>query len=206
MRLIFILLFFIFFSCENEETVFLPKSNFSIVTEIKDLSPVYIFFKVGGKDTMAEVNRRNTIISTNWVFNIDKRLPLRFVIPEVMKLQDKKRNDSAHKNELAQNYYTYTDSIKKNLAFLPFTDIYYKIEKPKIGAIVYFKKNQEIVIEGKVLTRENLKDYLKSLPIEQSNKLIFCFDKDLDYGSYIQHKIVVENLNLKDKSNEEYIY
>jgi hypothetical protein len=61
------------------------------------ISPIYIFLEQR-KDTLAEVNRKNSIISTNWILNVDKRLPLRLVIPEIMKLQQKKREEKkAHK-------------------------------------------------------------------------------------------------------------
>src|SRR5690242_8405531 len=107
-------------SCGNKEDILLPKSDRTIVKDIVDLSPIYIFFRTNGKDTLAEVNRKNSISTTNWVLNIDRRLPLKLVIPEVMKLQEKKRGDSAHKNELAQNFYSYADTVGKKLAFIPF--------------------------------------------------------------------------------------
>ncbi|MFV8373111.1 hypothetical protein [Flavobacterium sp. LB2P6] len=47
----------------------------------------FIFcFRTKGKDTLAEANRKNSVISTNWILNVDKRLPLGIVIPEIMKL------------------------------------------------------------------------------------------------------------------------
>jgi hypothetical protein len=55
------------------------------------------------------------------------RLLLKLVIPEVMKLQDKKRKEKAHKIEKAENYYAYADSIGKNMAFISFTKLYYTI-------------------------------------------------------------------------------
>jgi hypothetical protein len=45
--------------------------------------PIYIFLEQKKKDTLAEVNRKNSIISTNWILNVDKRLPLRLVIPKL---------------------------------------------------------------------------------------------------------------------------
>jgi hypothetical protein len=136
-----LIILFILFSCGNKEDILLPKSNMTIISDVKDHSPIYIFFRTKGKDTLAEVNRKNSIISTNWLLNIDKRLPLRLVIPEVMKLQEKKRSEIAHKNELAENYYSYADSIGKNLAFLPFTKVYYTIGEPAGGdMIIRFKK------------------------------------------------------------------
>jgi hypothetical protein len=133
-----LILVFLLLSCGNKEDILLPKSNVTIVSNVLDHSPIYIFFRTKGKDTLAEVNRKNSIISTNWILNIDKRLPLRLVIPEVMKLQEKKRSEVAHKNELAENYYSYADSIGKNMAFLPFTKVYYKMEKPKSSFVVFF--------------------------------------------------------------------
>lgn len=201
-------LFFILilFSCHKKEQILLPKSSNSVVTNVEDLSAVYIFFKVSGGDTLADVNRNNTIRSTNWVFNIDKRLPLNRVIPEIIKLQEKRRSASIHQNELAQNYFSYADTIGKNLAFLPFTNVYYKMEKP-IGMVIYFNKNNEILIENNIIKKEKLKELInETLPENISNKFIFRFNIDLDYGSYIQDKIFIHSLNVKMNSNEEYVY
>lgn len=193
-------------SCGKNESVLLPKSNVTIVKEIVDLSPVYIFFKINGRDTLAEVNRKNTIISTNWVFNIDKRLPLRIVIPEIMKLQDKKRNEKAHKNDLALNYYSYADTVSKNLAFIPFTDVYYKLENPKSGVIVYFDKRNKISVNNVLIDKDTLRVYLDEFTGNKPEKLKFHFNKDLNFDSYIQDKIFIESLKVKMDKKEEFIY
>ncbi|HEY6142788.1 MAG TPA: hypothetical protein VIV55_05065 [Flavobacterium sp.] len=199
-----LIVFLLLFSCGNKEDILLPKSNVTMVSNIVDHSPIYIFFRTNGKDTLAEVNRKNSIITTNWIFNIDKRLPLRLVIPEVMKLQEKKRKEVAHKNEAAQNYYSYADSIGKNMAFLPFTKVYYKIEKPKLGMIVFFDKNNKISVNNVVVKREELQNYLGNIPSDKPNKFLFCFAKDLSYGNYIQDKIFIQSLKIDN--NEEFLY
>lgn len=194
------------FSCGNKEDILLPKASTTIVKNVADLSPIYIFFRTKGKDTLAEVNRKNSIISTNWILNVDKRLPLRLAIPEIMKLQQKKREDKAHKNEKAENYYSYADTIGKNLAFIPFTNVYYKLEKP-IGTIIFFNKNNEILIENQVFKKEKLKNLINNvLPKDVATTFLFRFDKDLSFGSYIQNKIFIESLKLEMKSNQEFIY
>jgi hypothetical protein len=38
------------------------------------------------------------------------------------------------------------------------------------------------------------------------NQYVFCFDKNLSFGSYIQDKIFIESLKLDMKSNQEFIY
>jgi hypothetical protein len=197
---------FVFMSCGNKEDILLPKFDTTIVSNIADQSPIYIFFRTKGRDTLAEVNRKNSIITTNWIFNIDKRLPLRIVIPEVMKLQDKKRKEKAHKNEKAENYYCYADSIGKNMAFIPFTKVFYKMAKP-IGTIIYFDKKNEILIENNVIKREKIKEMFTTiLPKELANNFIFMFDKNMSYGMYIQNKIFIESLRLDIKNREEFVY
>ena len=197
---------FILFSCGNKEDILLPKTNATIVKNVTDHSPIYIFFRTKDKDTLAEVNRKNSIISTNWILNVDKRLPLRLVIPEIMKLQQKKREEKAHKNEKAENYYSYADTIGKNLAFIPFTNVYYKLEKP-IGTIIFFNKNNEILIENQVFTKEKLQDLINNvLPKNVASNFLFRFDKNLSFGSYVQNKIFIESLKIKMKSNDEFIY
>lgn len=182
------------FSCGKKEDVLLPKSNITIVKDVKDLSPIYIFFKTEGKDTIADVNRKSSIISTNWILNIDKRLPLKLVIPEVMKLQEKKRADSAHKNENAENYYSYADSVGKNLAFLPFTKVYYKTEKPNKGNfVVYFRKGKkQVFMANKEIKISEILQQFYSIKFEKIPNLVFVFDKNMSYEEYIQYKILLQ--------------
>lgn len=206
MKYFTLIVLFIIVSCGNKEDILLPKSNTTIVKNVIDHSPIYIFFRTKGKDTLAEVNRKNEIISTNWIFNIDKRLPLRLVIPEVVKLQNKKREEKAHKNELAQNYYSYADTIGKNLAFIPFTKVFYKLEKPKSVTTIFFTKSNDIFVNNVAMKKEEVQEYLNKLPVDKRSQYVFCFDKDLSFGSYIQDKIFIESLKLDMKSNQEFIY
>nr|WP_314834702.1 hypothetical protein [uncultured Flavobacterium sp.] len=205
MKYSMLIFLFIFFSCGNKKDILLPKSNVTLVKDIQDHSPIYIFFKINGKDTVADVNRKNSIITTNWILNIDKRLPLRLVIPEVMKLQKKKREEKAHKNEAALNYYSYADSIGKNMAFIPFTEVYYKMGKPKSGTVVFFNKNNEIWVNDLAIKRAYFNAFFKNVKIN-SDTIRFAFDTNMSYGMYIQNKILMESLEKQSDSIEEFIY
>ncbi|HQE33753.1 MAG TPA: hypothetical protein PLO52_03420 [Flavobacterium alvei] len=203
MKYFSLILLFVVFSCGNKEDILLPKSNVTVVSNVVDHSPIYIFFRTKDKDTLAEVNKKNEIISTSWIFNIDKRLPLRLVIPEVMKLQQKKREEVAHKNEKAENYFSYADSIGKNMAFLPFTKVYYKMGKPKSSFIVFFSKKNKIYVDGFSGSREELKHFLTSF--KNKTKMIrFGFDENMSYGTYIENEIFIQSLKIQNK--EEFVY
>ena len=210
MKYFTLIVLFALFSCGNKEDILLPKGNITIVKDVADLSPIYIFIRVKDKDTLAEVNRKNSIISTNWILNIDKRLPLRLAIPEIMKLQQKKREEKAHKNEKAENYYSYADTIGKNLAFISFTNVFYKLEKPKSGVAVFFTKNNEILVDDIMVKQEDLQAFLNNSPSNKSIQYIFCFDKNLNFGNYIQSKIFINSLKLPSLdfniNKEEFIF
>jgi hypothetical protein len=182
----------------------LPKSNLSIVSNVKDHSPIYIFFRTEEKDTIALVNKNNSIISTNWILNIDKLLPLRLVIPEVIKLQEGKRTEVAYKNELAENYYFYADSVHKKMEFVPFTKVFYKIEKLRSNFMVFFSKKNEIYVDGFTGSHKELKRFLNSLPNEKLEIIKFGFDKNMTYETYIQNKIFIQSLKIEN--TVEFIY
>lgn len=194
MKYFSILIICLLFSCGKKEDVLLPKSNISIVKDVQDHSPIYIFFKKEGKDTIADLNRKSAIISTNWILNIDKRLPLKVVIPQVIKMQEKKRNEKMHQNEESENYYSYADSIGKNLAFLPFTKVFYKMEKPsRENFVVYFRKGKKQVFMGnKEIQISNILKYFYSIKFQSVPDLVFFFDKNMSYEEYIQYKILLQ--------------
>jgi hypothetical protein len=197
-------------SCEGKKEVQLVKSNVTIEAEIGEHSPVYIFFKKDKKDTIADLNRANTISSTHWVFTIDKRLPLRLVLPQIIKMQAKKEG-SMHKNETSQNYFSYADSIHKNLAFMPFSTISYKLEQPKQQGVFFIDKNNRIIFDGVEVKREEVDDVLQDFVTNNRQSIVFCFSKDCSFERYIQNKIYLRNVNaykqfFLDKANTEYIY
>lgn len=180
-------------ACEGKREVQLPKSNRSLVTTIGEHSPVYIFFALKGKDTIADLNRSNTISSTHWVFNIDKRLPLGLVMPQVMKMQAKKEK-SMHKSETSENYFSYADSLHKNLAFVVFTNVTYKMERPKVGTFIFFTPNNTVIVDAKEIKKTALQDYLNQLSIDKTKTLYFGFAKESSFDAYLQHQIFIKGL------------
>ncbi|WP_264520735.1 hypothetical protein [Flavobacterium sp. N1994] len=198
------------FSCQNKE-VLLPKAGETMVADVQDHSPIYFFFKTEKKDTLMEVNKNNIMSTTNWLFNIDKRLPLRLVIPEIKKLQSKKEV-SMHKTETAENYFTYTDTLKKAMAFLPFTKLKYKLEKPDFTVnTITFDENNLVHFKDEVFSKEELVAILNNSIQDKPIKVVFAFRKKMAFGNYLQTILFLQKLKISNKSitinyNLEYIY
>jgi hypothetical protein len=110
-------------SCQKE--VQLAQGSVTVLDEMTDHTPVYLFFVEQNGDTLVELNRKNTVSTTNWIFHVDKRLPLKLVTPKIINLQQMREDNQMHKNEEAGNFYSYSDSLKQSLAFYPFKEIKY---------------------------------------------------------------------------------
>jgi hypothetical protein len=110
-------------------------------------------------------------------------------VPEIIKLQAKKEG-SAHKSETSENYFSYSDSVHKNLAFIPFTKLQFKLTSPKSDSIVYFSKNGDAF--------HKLKNNTAATGLG--------FDKNMSFEEYIQYKIAIQQLNLQNVSEVEFIY
>ena len=209
MRGIVVLVFlFLLSSCQNKEVI-LPQANETVVADVKDYSPIYFFFKTEEKDTLIEVNNNKSISSTNWFFNIDKRLPLRKVILEIKKLQAKKTS-SMHKSVTSENYFTYTDTVKKTMAFFPFTKVKYKLEKPDFNVIYFYLDRNDLVhFEDEVFSKNELQTFLDSKLVPASS-VVFAYDKGMSFGKYIQYQFFVKHLiapkGISINTKKEYIY
>ena len=207
-NLAFIGFCFLLFSCQKKE-VLLPQISETIVADVKDHSPIYMFFEIKGNDTLVDVNRKNSISSTNWLFNIDKRLPLKLVIPEIQKLQAKKEN-SSHKSENSENYFTYMDSQKKTLAFVPFTEAVYTMQEPTFGVVVYFDAKSVLYVNNEIVKEEELQSYLDKIESDEPIKFQFCFSKNQSFEAYLKNRIFFKKIKFEipilQTSSIEYIF
>lgn len=214
-RIVSLLVVFLLMSCANQEEMLLPKADKTIVKEMLDHSPIYLFFRVKDKDTVAELNRKNAIGTSNWIFNIDKRLPLKVVIPHLQFMQEK-RKKGMHTNDKAENYFSYADSIGKNLAFLPFTKVNYKLKRPDHGVLVCFSKNGTITVvrnstdNGKEVVKQELLKYLLGLESDEPNLFYFGHDENSSYEQFLQNSIFItefkQQLPAYSITNEEFIF
>jgi hypothetical protein len=198
------------FSCGKNKSVQLPEIESSLISEILDVSPAYIFYDETKKDSV-ELNRNNLIISTNWLFNIDKRLTLKQIMPSLLFLQNKKRNAKMHKNEAAKNYFTCHNTAITNLGFIEFTNtIYDTLKTSKFGikqnnntALLYFEKNK---IKLNNISFNTIKNAFKSIE-NDSTQITLAFNKTLTFQDYITYKWHVEKFKAKNTQidNTEFI-
>lgn len=208
MRVLFLFLFLL--SCGNEKVIQLPEIQNAKITTITDVSPAYIFYDETKPDSV-ELNRKNLIISTNWLVNVDKRLTLKQALPSIIKLQDKKRKATLHKNENAKNYFTCNDTSIKNLGFIDFTDVVYaikgieaKIETENSYSIAAVNLNEIRIFSGDGFDYETnitkfSDDFMKIYSQhEESNTIHLSFNNKLTFQDYITFKSILSHLSNDD--------
>lgn len=225
----FIVLVLFFFSCGNDKSVFLPEIDNAKITEVLDVSPAYLFYNETLTDSV-ELNRKNLIGTTNWLFNVDKRLTLEQAIPKIKFLQDKKRNAQMHKNENAKNYYTCNDTSIQNLGFIEFTDIHYqsisirdffkdKGRDEKISLVLNVISAKDYSLEYsyneilKTTLHTSIEDvinkiYTRYKTTEEDIKLYLLFHEQLSFQEYITIQSKIQALKDIDVpiDNNEFIY
>jgi len=192
-------------SCDKK-SVQVPVLNVSGIQDtIYDNTQIWMFLKIQDGDTIVELNRNNSISSTNWIFNIDKELSLHQVVPHLKKLIEKREKPAMHpKDEDDTNYFSYVDSDSKNLSMVQFDVINYitdkTIDKNKLGndslnkqLFIEFQKNK-LFINDSVVAIEQLNDHLKKLSVSNKLKLYLSFDKRLNYNDYLHLKAILQSI------------
>lgn len=199
-----------FFSCSKQELK-IPALNISGLQELHNHSQVWLFFKVEGNDTIAKVNRKNTISTTHWIYNIDKRLPLKSIIPTITKLKYKHAN-GVHSKEGMHNYFSYSDTISKKLTFFEFDATEFKTDSIlskyylKTNSSTYknynnlsitFNPNNTWINDAKMESGEletTLLDFIDFSSEGKQTMLHLNFNEDLLYQDYLYYSTMIASL------------
>ncbi len=219
---LFLIITVLLTSC-NKKTVLLPETSSQDITEILDVSPVYLFYDKTRPDS-TDFNRKNMISTTNWLVNIDKRLTLKQIFPHLQYLQEKRNKDGMHKNENAKNYFTCSNPEIQNLAFIEFTNVVYQLgsldsSSQKInnsqdvddnGFSIIFNSNSTFGSNGKNHNIKNLASFISKISLEETapDGLYLFFHEGLSFQSYISIKSTLLKLDLGKVviKKEEFIY
>lgn len=207
LKLLFVSLLILNVGCDKK-SVKLPVLNVKGIQDtIYDNSQIWIFFQLKNKDTITKLNRNNTISTTNWIFNIDKRLSLQQVVPKLKKMIEKREKPSLHPKDINDsNYFSYVDTVSNALSLIPFEVIHYKMYTPldktslnkndslsKHLFINYLSNG--ISVNDSLISISQINDYITNKRDTEKLKLHLSFDKNLTYQNYIHLKALLQNIN-----------
>jgi hypothetical protein len=206
-----ILLSFLMIGCAKKELK-IPTLTEKGIQEIQNHSQVWLFFEVKNNDTVAVVNRKNTISTTHWIYNIDKRLPLKAIIPSIIKLQDKHAN-SMHSEKGMFDYFSYSDTISKKISLLKFDGVTFETidvlsknfleenaaNHPNYHNIQLVFNQNKVLINAVETAQSNFKNDLLAflkLPDEGKQPMLHLnFNRNLLYQDYLFYRTIINNLS-----------
>ncbi|PCH75854.1 MAG: hypothetical protein COB98_07885 [Flavobacteriaceae bacterium] len=199
-----------FASCAKKE-IQIPLIAADGIQEIKNFSEVWVFFEVEKNDTLAVLNRTNTIISTNWVYNIDKKLPMNKVLPVLKKMKYKHKN-GMHADKKTLDFYSYSNTENNMLSFLEFTQVKFmgdsttSKELLKLEGEAYavyhnlnlkFYKNTVYINDSDVGSedlKQTLLEFIEFSSEGRQTLIHLNFDDTLTYQEYLSFKTMVASL------------
>lgn len=213
-----VLLFFLIAWGCTRQSVKLPTLPITGITDtIYDNSQIWIFFRAIEDDTTAVLNRKNSISTTSWIFNIDRRLPMKLVAPHLVKLMEKREKPSMHPKDVDDlNYFSYVNTTDNLLSFVAFDTLYIRnqavhITKPDDSTTVHIqidRKLDRFQINGKTVDNNKITAHLNQIIARKKAELYFRFDKNITYADYLYAKAIFQAFN-KEKvklHREEYMY
>lgn len=200
---------FLFISCAHKE-VKLPQIGMQGETDIQNHSEVWMFY-TDNLENPVDLNKNNTISTTHWLYNIDRRIQLQHIIPALEELRYKHAN-SMHSEEGMLNYLSYSDTINKRLSYVSFDNIIYKTDSLqskffiKENATEYenynnlnitINPNNTWINDAKMEEGElpsTLPDFIEFSAEDRQTMLHLNFNQEISYQYYMSYKAYFSSL------------
>ncbi len=194
-------LIFLFFACQKKE-VQLPLIDISGISEIHNHSSIWVFMVNKNGNTIADLNKNNKILNTHWIYNIDRRLNMKAVVPVLIEMQKNKNKDSMHKKKGMKSYFSYADTKSKAISLLLFPQTNFV----KLSGSTGFKDGFDeqncalriqlledgIAINGISYPLSSLLLALKNeqhCEVEENLSVVLMYNEKTSYQSYLQAKV-----------------
>ena len=170
--------------------------------EVTNNSQIWMFSKEKNGKKLIKVNEKNRISTTHWLFNIDKGLPIKEVLPEAVRLRIKHNEKSPHNTGGMNNYFSYVNSLNNKWSFYHFDSIQYKFVKEQV--LQNHRKESDTIL----IKISNTDFGLRTISKTDSLQIIQpAFEDNLSFQNYMQSKAELEKLiSLKQISRVEYIF
>ncbi|WP_372472805.1 hypothetical protein AB4865_08255 [Capnocytophaga sp. ARDL2] len=189
MKKIFILLSCItlFVSCKKEMKI--SRANETILEEIHDFSPIFIDNIKG----VAKSNRNNIIGNTHWIITADRDLTLGDITEELIYLTNKKYKDDAMHPDDKNILFIYSDTLKKQNAFVPFH--FKKITTENIP----LNEHQSLVkinnlddVQELIFTRQTVIQFSPAIDVETFTNILINLHLNKTFYNYSNYLIIKE--------------
>ena len=194
-----------FAGCQKKE-VQLPLIDIPGISEIQNHSSIWVFMETKNGESFADLNKANKILNTHWIYNIDRSLPMKEIVPVLIAMQENKNKDSMHKKEGMKSYFSYADTKSSSISLLLFPQTNFMTDTTTSNVMKEFRKNtctaiielngDEMRLNG---DRKSLTTLVSTLEEEQQCtdeeklKVMLIFDENTSYQNYLELKVYLNS-------------
>lgn len=184
--------FLLVVGCEKK-TMNLPRASYTVVQEVEDHSPLYFEIDPDHSDSI-RVNDSNLISSTHFILSVSRDLNLLSVLKKTQEVKDKKYKDKIHPDD-KEVYFSYADTLHKQLAFFPIKDLNYGFFRPKsMDKLLYMNASRDLFFEDYPIELEDLPNRIKGL-----DDIQLGFSKALSFEHYLQLRVHLTALGIEEQ-------
>lgn len=221
-KIVIVLLLLAGFTACKKQEIQLPLINSPGLSEIQNHSSIWIFRDSTNAGIVPRLNKNNKIINTHWIYNIDKRLPMKDVLPLLIKMQENKNKPSMHKKGDMESYFSYADLSGKKISLLPFSQTNFSIvdmenlpdelSSAEKDIVILKLRGKSLEINNQILARDSIGEILNR--IQRSSKagktdykepvFILQYSGETCYQDYLSLKALL-NENEINTSSTEYL-
>ncbi|MGI9532600.1 hypothetical protein [Lutimonas sp.] len=202
----------LFTACQKKE-VQLPLIDLPGISEIQNHSSIWVFMKNDKGKKMADLNKNNKIINTHWIYNMDRRLPMKEVVPILINMQKNKYKDSMHKKGGMKSYFSYADTESESISLLLFPrtkfvsdslQLIKEVERRSCSVVLELLED-EFLIKGRSYPLVEMPEIIaKEVPCEQGEqlKVLLKYQDDTQYQTYLEAKVYLNAYDIRCDSIE----
>ena len=210
-NLLILLVLAIGISCQKQE-VQLTKLDLPGETEVFNTSNIWFFYETANGETRAKINTNNKIANTHIIFNVDKRLKLKHIIPDVIELQSKLRKRTIHSDGNMNNYFNYADTLNNTFSLHDFTHTKFVILQSRSlldlqgdVSLIVGEENFKLNRRNEEFHFEALEDIDLRLVNPSQDTLSLIYSDELLFERYLKTSVWLKNQELK-VYDVEFIY
>ena len=201
--------------CTDKE-VMLPVVAEGGIAETQNHSSIWIFYDPSGTESKAVLNKNNKLINTNWIFNIDRRLTMKEVIPLLRAMQEDRNKDSMHKKEGMVNFFSYADSKNERLSLVSFPETEF-VETTEASGFGHIERDTTLCVVPLRLFEDELRLGRMSGQADQISQMRAAFedcedgktrvvsliyDEELSFQTYLETKVFLAAAELRVDTTE----
>ena len=190
-RIVFTGLVFLFLSGCGKKELLLPLVAVDGISETQNHSSIWMFYSTTESDTLAVLNKNNKLLNTNWIYNIDRRLQMKHIIPHLEALQANREKPSVHKKEGMENFFSFANIENERISLVPFSQIVFVKHSESLDDVILNTRIKEVASGQDIPSnlndeKDSIDNGTSSIEENKENPVNSCIVRVILFSDYFE--------------------